>query len=193
MPSNVDKHIYPDEIQVSLCNYTDVYYNEVIASSELLKAGSCNQSEYNKFALKKGDVIITKDSESADDIGIPCFIDKDLPDTVCGYHLTLIRPTKLQGEYLFRFIESERTRRYFEVSANGITRFGLGKATVENLVIPVPPSEEQSAISCQIDEQSNFVSKSIELGSNRIQKLKEYRQALISEVVTGKLKVSQDD
>jgi type I restriction enzyme S subunit len=29
-PSNVDKHIYQEEIQVRLCNYTDVYYNEVI-------------------------------------------------------------------------------------------------------------------------------------------------------------------
>ena len=30
LPSNVDKHIYPDEVQVRLCNYTDVYYNDYI-------------------------------------------------------------------------------------------------------------------------------------------------------------------
>ena len=29
LPSNVDKHIYPDEIQVRLCNYTDVYYKDL--------------------------------------------------------------------------------------------------------------------------------------------------------------------
>ena len=37
IPSNVDKHIYPEEIQVRLCNYTDVYYNEKIDSTTPLK------------------------------------------------------------------------------------------------------------------------------------------------------------
>jgi type I restriction enzyme S subunit len=64
LPSNVDKHIFPEEIQVRLCNYTDVYYNELIDENTQLTKGSCNQNEYNKFWLREGDVIITKDSET---------------------------------------------------------------------------------------------------------------------------------
>ena len=71
LPSNVNKHIFPEEIQVRLCNYTDVYYNELIDGNTQLSKGSCNQDEYNKFWLREGDVIITKDSETSDDIGIP--------------------------------------------------------------------------------------------------------------------------
>ena len=67
--SYVDKHINPDEIQVNLCNYTDVYYHEKIDSSIDFMRGSCNQDEYERSVIKKGDIIITKDSESADDIG----------------------------------------------------------------------------------------------------------------------------
>jgi type I restriction enzyme S subunit len=29
-PSNIDKKSYDDELPISLCNYTDVYYNETI-------------------------------------------------------------------------------------------------------------------------------------------------------------------
>ena len=45
LPSNVDKHIYPDEIQVRLCNYTDVYYNDYITVDTVLEKGSCNERE----------------------------------------------------------------------------------------------------------------------------------------------------
>ena len=46
LPSNVDKHIYPDEIQVRLCNYTDVYYNDYITVDTVLEKGSCKDSEF---------------------------------------------------------------------------------------------------------------------------------------------------
>ena len=39
LPSNVDKHIYPDEIQVRLCNYTDVYYNDYITVDTVFEKG----------------------------------------------------------------------------------------------------------------------------------------------------------
>ena len=129
LPSNnVDKHIYPDEVQVRLCNYTDVYYNDYITVDTVLKKGSCKESEFAKFALKKSDVIITKDSETPDDIGVPTYVKDNLDSVVCGYHLTMLRPLACHGEYIFRFIQSDRTRRYFELESNGITRYGLGKS-----------------------------------------------------------------
>ena len=53
LPSNIDKHIFPEEIQVKLCNYTDVYYNEFIDSNTQLSNGSCTKLEYDKFLLSK--------------------------------------------------------------------------------------------------------------------------------------------
>ena len=188
-PSNVDKHIFPDEIQVRLCNYTDVYYNDFISESTELKPGSCNQMEFEKFRLKKGDVIITKDSESPDDIGIPCLVKDDFDDVVCGYHLTLIRPQTMDGGFIFRFIQSDRTRRYFEIHSNGITRYGLGKSSIENLSLPFPPISEQNEIVSYLDEHTQLIDKTISIEEKRIELLKEYRQSLISEVVTGKIDV----
>ena len=101
LPSNVDKHIYPDEVQVRLCNYTDVYYNDYITVDTVLAKGSCKEHEFAKFVLRKGDVVITKDSETPDDIGVPTFVKDDLNDVVCGYHLTLIRPLFLSWRVHF--------------------------------------------------------------------------------------------
>ncbi|MDE0400798.1 MAG: restriction endonuclease subunit S [Candidatus Poribacteria bacterium] len=192
LPSNVDKHIYPDEIQVRLCNYTDVYYNDYITVDTVLKKGSCKESEFAKFVLRKGDVIITKDSETPDDIGVPTYVKDDLDNVVCGYHLTMIRPLACRGEYIFRFIQSDRTRRYFEVNSNGITRYGLGKASIENLLLPIPPDSEQRQIANFLDRKTQQIDELIAAEQRKIELLKEYRQSLISEAVTGKIDVRNE-
>ena len=192
LPSNVDKHIYPDEIQVRLCNYTDVYYNDYITVDTILKKGSCKESEFAKFALRKGDVIITKDSETPDDIGVPTYVKDDLDSVVCGYHLTMIRPVACCGEFIFRFIQSDRTRRYFEVNSNGITRYGLGKASIENLLLPIPSDSEQTQIANFLNRKTQQIDKLIAAEQRKIQLLKEYRQSLISEAVTGKIDVRNE-
>ena len=192
LPSNVDKHIYPDEIQVRLCNYTDVYYNDYITVDTHLKKGSCKESEFAKFVLRKGDVIITKDSETPDDIGVPTFVKDDLDNVVCGYHLTMIRPLACRGEFIFRFIQSDRTRRYFEVNSNGITRYGLGKPSIENLLLPIPPDSEQRQIANFLDCKTEQIDQLIAAEQRKIERLKEYRQSLISEAVTGKIDVRNE-
>ncbi len=189
LPSNVDKHIYPDEIQVRLCNYTDVYYNDYITVDTVLGKGSCKEREFEKFVLRKGDVIITKDSETPDDIGVPTFVKDDLENVVCGYHLTLIRPFACSGEFIFRFIQSDRTRKYFELESNGVTRYGLGKPSIENLLLPIPTDSEQEQIVNFLDHKSKQIDELIAAEQQKIELLKEYRQSLISEAVTGKIDV----
>ena len=192
LPSNVDKHIYPDEVQVRLCNYTDVYYNDYITVDTVLAKGSCKEHEFAKFVLRKGDVVITKDSETPDDIGVPTFVKDDLNDVVCGYHLTLIRPLSCRGEFIFRFIQSDRTRRYFELNSNGITRYGLGKPSIENLLLPIPTDSEQQQIANFLDRKTQQIDELIDAEQRKIELLKEYRQSLISEAVTGKIDVRNE-
>ena len=191
-PSNVDKHLYPDEIQVRLCNYTDVYYNDYITVDTVLKKGSCKESEFAKFVLRKGDVIITKDSETPDDIGVPTFVKDDLDNIVCGYHLTMIRPYACLGEFIFRCIQSDRTRRYFELESNGITRYGLGKPSIENLPLPIPTAPEQRQIADFLNNKTQQIDELITTEQRRIELLKEYRRSLISEAVTGKIDVRNE-
>ena len=192
LPSNIDKHILPEEIQINLCNYTDVYYNEFIDKKTKLSKVSCKQIEYDKFWLRKGDVIITKDSETPDDIGIPTEVKDDLSKVVCGYHLTLIRPKDVLGSYLFRYIQSDRIRKYFEIHSEGVTRFGLGKSTIQNMYLTLPSIDEQKQIVEYLDIKIKKIDKLISFERDKINHLKEYRQSLLSCIITGKVRILEN-
>ena len=60
---------------------------------------------------------------------------------------------------------------------------------VVELEIPLPPLSEQQQIVEYLDEQTQRIDKTISIEEKRVKLLKEYRQSLISEVVTGKRKV----
>ena len=99
--SNVDKKAYDDQVSVRLCNYTDVYYNEIIPPELDFMEATASPAEIKKFGLRAGDVIITKDSEDPRDIGIPAFVREDMPVVVCGYHLSIIRTSDpITAEYV---------------------------------------------------------------------------------------------
>jgi type I restriction enzyme, S subunit len=105
--SNVDKKDYPAQIPVRLCNYVDVYYNDVIDSSIKFMKSTASELEYKKFHLSVGDVVLTKDSETPDDIAIPAYVAENIDDLVCGYHLAVMQANhKLDGKFLFRAIQS---------------------------------------------------------------------------------------
>ena len=85
--SNVDKHSKEGEIPVCLCNYVDVYNSIRITEDMTFMRATATRDEIEKFRLEKNDVLITKDSESWDDIGIPALVTKPARDLISGYHL----------------------------------------------------------------------------------------------------------
>ena len=142
--SNVDKKTYDGQEAVSLCNYTDVYYNEFITSNLPFMQATASPAEIEQFTLKKGDVIITKDSEDPSDIGIPALVAEELPGVVCGYHLTMIRGADfVTARLLHRAIQSRPTQAHFFVEAPGITRYGLSQDAIGDLPLCIPPEDER--------------------------------------------------
>ena len=149
--SNVDKKTSANESEVLLCNYVDVYRNWAITegiSSKLMKA-TANNHEIEKFSLHKGDVCITKDSETKDDIGMSTFIADDIQGLVLGYHCALISPQKdvLDGKYLNAFLQTEFVRHYYELNASGSgQRYTLTLDIIGSIPVPVIPLAEQRKI-----------------------------------------------
>ncbi len=149
--SNVDKKSKPNEKSTKLCNFTDVYYNWAItkdhASNFMIATASNAQLE--KFKLIKGQVAITKDSETKFDIGIPTYISEDLDDVILGYHCALITPNseKINGKYLNCLLNSNYAKQYFEFSASGSgQRYSLSKDIIESIPIPLIDIEAQEKI-----------------------------------------------
>ena len=69
---------------------------------------------------------------------------------------------------------------------------GLNSSIIRELKILTPPAEEQQQIVNYLDKQTQKIDTTIEKETKRIELLKEYRQALISEVVTGKIDVRDE-
>ena len=189
-PSNVDKHSKENEKEVRLCNYTDVYKNDFITNDMKLMIATAKDDQIEKFALKRGDVIITKDSETADDIANPAFVIEDLENVICGYHLSIMRPySKLKGEYLLRALQCKPINVQFELCSNGVTRVGLGVADMKKAEIPLPPLDEQISISKFIKAETKKIDNTISIILKEITLVEEYKTALIAEAVTGKIDV----
>lgn len=191
--SNVDKKSHDEETAVRLCNYVDVYKNEFITGqlSQDFMWATADESEIKKFGIRKNDLLITKDSETADDIAIPALATETLDGVLCGYHLAQIRtnPKYLLGAYLLRLFQAKSYGHRFAIAAKGITRVGLGQAAIADALTPVPPLLEQQAIADYLDKKTAQLDRIIDTINSQIEKLKDLRKALINDVVTGKIKV----
>lgn len=146
--SNVDKHTLPGEIPVRLCNYTDVFGNRVLTDNAAFMDASATPAEIAKFQLRHGDLAITKDSETAIEIGIPTLVEHPGNDVVLGYHLALIRPipTKADPYFLLAALQSAPVRRHYRRTATGVTRFGLSVQAIHNTPIPGVSLEAQQRV-----------------------------------------------
>ena len=188
--SNVDKHTNEDEIPVRLCNYVDVYKNERINNRLPFMTATASLSEIEKFKLRMGDVLITKDSETWDDIAVPALVTDSADDLISGYHLALLRPIRrTSGPYLFRTLQTKAVAYQFHIEAKGVTRYGLTHNSINSVPIPFPPLDEQTAIADHIDIVTTGIGAAMDRACRQIELMEEYRTRLIADVVTGKIDI----
>lgn len=149
--SGVDKKTKDGQKIVRLCNFVDVYKNWAITRqlSDNFMTASASDSEISRLSLKKGQVAITKDSETRNDIGMAAYIADDFVDVVLGYHCALITPNPelLDGAYLNAFMHSKYIQTYFENNATGSgMRYSLAVQTIEDIPLLLPDLPTQKRI-----------------------------------------------
>ena len=149
--SGVDKKIKDGEVPVKLCNFVDVYYNWAITLDleQKFMEATARTNEIERFKLKRGQVALTKDSETRFDIGIATYIADDFDDVILGYHNALITPNpeKLSGKYLNALLHTDYARTYFANNASGSgQRYALSVDALNNFPVPLIPLAEQKRI-----------------------------------------------
>jgi type I restriction enzyme S subunit len=154
--SSVDKKSVDGQVPVRLCNYTDVYYNDRIVADMPFMEATATPDQVVRFSLRAGDVLLTKDSETVDDIGVSALVAQDLPDVLCGYHLAIARPRSdvVDGRFLRWALAASSARGQLEVAATGVTRFGLRQDAVAGMLVPTPSLAAQRAIADYLDAES---------------------------------------
>ena len=74
-----------------------------ITSDVEFMSATATREQVQRFSLRTGDVLITKDSESWTDIAVPAVVAEDMPEVLCGYHLAHVRPADCYvGAFLSR-------------------------------------------------------------------------------------------
>lgn len=186
--SNVDKKSQSDERQVLLCNYTDVYYNDRITANMKFMEATATDAQIEKFTLHKGDVVITKDSESVDDIGVAAYVHDEVDGLVCGYHLAVIRPnlSEVNPVFLQAVFGLASSRAYLASNSNGVTRFGLPIGAIKEMPIRIPSINEQNRIAAML----SFCTDEISCLVQDLAALKLQKRALLSKLFSGERRVN---
>ena len=79
------------------------------------------------------------------------------------------------------------------ISGKGEIVVHIYSKNIKEIRTPIPPINEQQEIVEYLDKITQEIDKLVSMEQKKIDFLKEYRQSLISEVVTGKVKVTNDE
>jgi type I restriction enzyme S subunit len=134
--------------------------------------------------LPAGTVILSRDA-TVGRCGIlarPMTTSQHFIDWICGQHL---RP-----RYLWLLLRTAM-QTHFASLTDGATLRTIGMPDIGELVVPLPPLDQQDLIVEQAEEVRKRAGKTVELLDKQVALLQEHRQALITAAVTGKLEVPE--
>lgn len=172
-------------------NYGDIYKNyELPTTVEGLAKSS--EEDREAYSVLYGDVFFTRTSETIEEIGIASTCLKTIENAVFSGFTIRFRPYSLEElypEYSKYFFRSNYIRVSLVKEMNLVTRASLSQTLLKSLKVILPPYEEQKSIVLYFQNKFQTIDKAKEKIDVQINKLKEYRQSLISEAVIGKIDI----
>lgn len=95
----------------------------------------------------------------------------------------------INRHFLYFYMQSKEFQTAVELSWSYGTQQNIGMGVIQNLAVPVPDLTEQAVIAGFINLETAKIDKLIEKVESAIDRLQEYRTALITAAVTGKIDV----
>lgn len=145
-----------------------------------------------ELGISSGDLLISR-ANTRELVGSAAVAELSFPKLLLCDKLYRLRvePERCLPVYLVRYLGCDKVRGQIELAASGASSSmqNIAQSTILELVIALPPIEEQSAIVTFIDVETERCNKLITEAELAIDLLKERRSALISAAVTGKIDV----
>ena len=144
-----------------------------------------------KRIVKKGDTIISTVRTYLKAIAS---IENDVSDLIVSTGFAVISPKKLLfSKYFSYLLTSNFVVDTICALSIGVSYPATNSSVIRNLLCLVPPPSEQKAIADYLDTKTAQIDQIIQTINTQIGKLKELRKTLINDVVTGKIKVVENE
>lgn len=136
----------------------------------------------------KGDFIFADTSEDYEGCGN--FVYNDTNQVIYGgYHTIILQTETLNAKYIGYLFKTDCWRYQIRSRVYGVKVYSITQSILSICSIILPPQEEQAAITSYLDHKCATIDTSISNAQHQIELLQEYKQSLITEVVTGKRKI----
>ncbi|MBW2738826.1 MAG: restriction endonuclease subunit S, partial [Deltaproteobacteria bacterium] len=141
---------------------------------------------FKTFAVKKNDILVALTGAT---IGKSAVYNSAEP-ALLNQRVGILRPKdKIHLNFLRFFIDSNIFKQLIEYECIGGAQENIGKEEIGSCVLYLPKLQDQIQISLFLDRKTTQIDQTISNIEKQIDLLQEYRTALISEVVTGKIDV----
>ena len=133
---------------IPFIRYTDVYNNRFLRESDVTALVECTPAEIEKLGVHRGDVLFTRTSETAEDVGWSSVMLDDIGDCVFnGFTIKATPKTNhLLPEYCAFCFATEDFRQYVTSHCAFTTRASLTGKTIAEYQLAFPSIEKQQEI-----------------------------------------------
>lgn len=128
--------------------FTDIFKNFFVPN-ELTSLVNSTEKEQQSCSIKRGDVFLTRTSETDEDLGMSCVALKDYPNATFNGFTKRLRPKgniEILPEYAGFYFRSPKFRATVSGMSSITTRASLNNSMLAQLTIDVPSIDEQKAI-----------------------------------------------
>lgn len=144
-----------------------------------------------QYEITAGDILVSR-ANTKELLGSAALVRSVRPRLLLCDKLYRMKAAPLvDPDYFVKFLRSSIARYHYERHATGTSGSmqNIGQDTLKNLPLPLPPKSEQRTITDHLHNFGHDISLQIEKIERVIEKLREYRSALITSAVTGKIDV----
>jgi type I restriction enzyme S subunit len=143
--------------------------------------------DFTSLSLLRNDLLVVEGGTA----GMTAHLAADFPNIIFQNSLNRVRVHQemMVSRFVFYWLNSLRYRGLIESICNKATIMHLTREKLASLPIVCPPRQKQIGIVEYLDQETSQIDTLVEKTRRAIELLKERRQALITQVVTGKIDV----
>ncbi|WP_323659453.1 restriction endonuclease subunit S [Aliarcobacter butzleri] len=175
---------------IKFINVKETINTNFIMEKDIEGSVTVSDSIIKENSVKKGDVLFNRTSETIEELALSTVYYDDKIALFGGFVIRGRQITKdLDLDFKRYCFQSTEIRKQIISYGSGSIRKNIAQTNLKNVYLFVPTITEQQKISKYLDEKLIHFDNTIEKTKQSITKLKEAKEALISQTVTGKIEV----